>query len=82
MPALTYHHVPTEIQALQWTGSNAAELRQWCPVFVANGASTHASIWVEANHVRIEIEPGSWILRDELGFHPCRDVVFRRSYAV
>ena len=37
-------------------------------------------IWVAANNAWLALEEGEWVLQDELGFYPCKDVVFRKKY--
>lgn len=39
-----------------------------------------AELWVEANHGWLPINLGEWILKDEAGFYPCKDHIFKNSY--
>lgn len=37
-------------------------------------------IRVETNHAWLAIEPGDWVVRDGIGFYPCKDEIFRKKY--
>ncbi|QGZ16698.1 hypothetical protein PBI_DEWDROP_50 [Microbacterium phage Dewdrop] len=39
-----------------------------------------AHLWVEANLAWLPIELGEWILKDRLGFYPCKDEMFQTTY--
>lgn len=39
-----------------------------------------ARLWVEANSSWLPIEVGEWILRDRIGFYPCKDRQFVETY--
>lgn len=41
---------------------------------------TPAELWVEANQSVLPIEVGEWIIRDKLGFYPCKDSTFTDTY--
>lgn len=36
-----------------------------------------AELWVEANRQWLPIEPGEWIVQDQLGFYPCKDEIMK-----
>lgn len=40
-----------------------------------------AELWVEANQRWLPIEPTEWVIRDELGFYPCKNEQFVNNYA-
>lgn len=83
---------PIEFEAIQWTGDNLAEVQRFTgafqheekgevPVFQteANPDLTVGYLWVAANHAYLEIELGEWVIRDELGFYPCKDEIIRAN---
>ena len=86
----TYRSKPKLIEAMRWTGENNAEVMEWTGTHLdIDGqevlvftplAYPSALLWVAANNATITVEPGEWILRDKLGFYPCKDEVFRASY--
>lgn len=83
---------PIEFEAIQWTGDNLAEMQRFTgifqhdergevPVFQTEVSPdlTVGYLWVAANHAFLEIEVGEWVVRDELGFYPCKDAVIRTN---
>lgn len=85
---LTYISNPTRITAMQWTGNNIAELRDWVGAGNLYGpfpaedrlAATPARLYVAANNAWLDLAVGEWILQDTLGFYPCNNEVFRAKY--
>jgi hypothetical protein len=85
-----YVHLPTKVEAAQWTGSNEKAMIEWLPHFKFHALDPEdreqqewtAEIWVPANNVWVPIETGEWVLVDEIGAYPCKDKVFRRNYVL
>lgn len=81
-PASTYISRPSSITALQWTGENLEDVKVW----VGNDnldhwvSGTALTLWVEANTSWLPLETGEWIIKDDLGFYPCKDSMFQRKY--
>lgn len=79
---VSYTSRPTTITAGQWTGANLDEIKAW----VGNDnldhwvSGTALTLWVEANTSWLPLEVGEWIIKDDLGFYPCKDSVFRAKY--
>jgi hypothetical protein len=96
---------PVEIEAVQFTGDNWAEMhaftghRQlagqleggpaYADAFGPIGTYTRsddptvlAELWVEANKQWLPIEKYEWVIKDRLGFYPCKDEIFKETYAV
>lgn len=79
---------PVVIEALQWTG-NVDEIWDWTtaayfygPIPEEDGRpATPAKLYVAANDAWLELEMGEWIIKDELGFYPCKDSMFLKTYA-
>lgn len=90
MTAKTYRKKPVEIQAIQWTGDNASDVREFAePAFAVlhdldrellNNPECTAELYVAANSVWMAIETGEWILQDERGFYPCKPDIFAQTY--
>ena len=85
----TYTSIPTDVEAIQWTGENIHQLWDWitaeflCGPIGDNemdGRSYPAKLYVAANDAWLDLEVGEWIIQDKLGFYPCKDSVFRAKY--
>jgi hypothetical protein len=84
-----YRKKPVVVEAMRWTGDNNAEVMEWCGthredheeqlVFVPL-AHPKPLLWVAANQAYIPIECGDWIIRDALGFYPCKNEMFEATY--
>lgn len=83
MPVATYRKRPVEILALQWTGENKEELSEWTADpepgirFMPSGATF---LWVQANETWLPLETGEWVIKDSLGFYPCKEEMFAKTY--
>jgi hypothetical protein len=83
-----YIKQPVVIEAMQWTG-NVDEVWDWVTAAYFYGpipaegrrAATPARLYVAANNAWLDIEIGEWILKDDLGFYPCKDSMFLKNYA-
>lgn len=85
-----YRKRPVEIDAIQYNGFNADEVRQWAESFLDVGFLPDVrypakrgdrSIYVDTLEGTMECRPGSWVicgLKGEL--YPCDPVVFAESY--
>lgn len=78
---------PTTVEAVQWTGSNYEELREWS----WDGKTNHVAqlddepgtlmlyIAIEDQWVRVRM--GWWVVKDVAGsLYPCERSVFERSW--
>ncbi|AZS12640.1 hypothetical protein HWB99_gp104 [Mycobacterium phage DrLupo] len=66
-----YRRIPTEINAIQWTGDNQFDIEAFgANVIVENGCLT---LYVAANNAWLPLERGEWIAQDEHGFYPIKD---------
>lgn len=93
MSVATYRKRPVTVEALQWTGENLEEMQEWTGAgatsfylieeedkpYLDNPENT-ADLWVAANGYYIGICDGEWVLKDELGFYPCKDEMFKKVY--
>lgn len=88
MTVKTYRKKPVTVEAIQWTGHNADEVRDFVGQisspgefgFIRASYARPARLWVAANQEWLLIEPGEWVLKDKLGFYPCKDEMFQHSY--
>lgn len=93
MPPQTYVSVPTEIQALQWTGTNVEEVRSFTHRGIEAEEKSEAfhydfyvtrngdgNLWVQVSQTFVKIVAGEWVLKDQLGFYPCKDEIFAQKY--
>ena len=86
----TYASKPKFVQALQWTGDNLQEVKDWVcyigdriPSFLSVGTDTLA-LWVDKSNTVLPFKVGTWIIAesDGIGYYPCVDDSFRKSYVV
>jgi hypothetical protein len=73
----TYRALPVVVEALQWTGSNTAEVLAFCP----KARFVGSSLVVETLEGPLRVELYAWLLKGSVGeFWPVRDGVFGRKY--
>jgi hypothetical protein len=85
-----YRKKPVVIEAMQWTGTNVLDLWDWAGANNVNGPlpvhdalrpeGKPCQLWVEANKAWLDLEIGEWILKDALGYYPCKDSIFSTTY--
>lgn len=79
-----FRHVPVEVEAVQWTGSNWGEIVDafaFRPGRLAHDPSSH-SLLVYAPDGRMRCMAGDWVLCDQEGiFSVQRDEAFQVNYA-
>lgn len=77
-----YTSSPVTITAHRYREENVAALASWMGTQnVRYRPRIHLTqIWVAANEAWLPLEDGEWVIQDELGFYPCKDVVFRKKY--
>lgn len=82
MTAKRYRKRPVEIEALQWTGNNGADLQSWCGEdrFLFSDKDGSACLYVAANDAWLDLEKSEWIAKDRLGFYPIKNDMFHESY--
>lgn len=70
---------PFEIEAIQWTGDNAIQIRRF--VGPGNFDSKASKVWDHLQGTWVNVNLNDWIIRgmkDE--FYPCADEVFQAKY--
>jgi len=77
-----YASNPTTVRAMQYHEKEAAALAAWVgPSRLKYRPKIHLTqLWVAANESWLPLDEGEWVIQDELGFYPCKDVVFRKKY--
>ena len=92
MPIKTYRRRPTDIEAVQWTGENAAEIADWVgtgpgrngPISKFDDSMVFpggkARLFVDANDGWRDIEVGEWVAKDVKGFYPIKADMFHAVY--
>jgi len=85
----TFRKRPIEIQAVQWTGANEAELRLWCgpSMFGALGESIArdpeitAEVFDKLHCTWVGVKTGQWIIRGVKGeLYPIAEDVLAETY--
>ncbi len=79
---MKYRKRPIVIEAMQWTGDNLEGLWAWAGADVIYGPTEFnpLRLYVAANDAWLNLEVGEWILRDSLGFYPCKAEIFAATY--
>lgn len=82
MSAGRFRKKPVVIEAMQWTGDNLQEIWDWTTAEVVYGPTevNPLRLYVGANEAWLDLEVGEWILKDALGFYPCKAGMFANNY--
>lgn len=85
-----YRRKPTpDVEAMQWTGSNVAEVQEWTgptnfyelePDDRGDDPEATASLYVAANSTWLPLVPDEWIIREAKGYYPCKPDEFAERY--
>lgn len=79
---------PVEVEAVQWDGTNYRELFEWTDACFwetdeldrVDDPDATGALYVAANSVHVGVVTGEWIIRDKLGFYPCKPDIFDATY--
>lgn len=74
---------PVEIDAVQWTGSNTAEVADFMGSSPGIGSDGQGAHWVEIATLEgtMRADKGDWIIRGIRGeLYPCKPDIFEGSY--
>lgn len=73
-----YRKKPIVIEAVQWTGGNVNEIRQ----FTGVGATLHSGeLLIETLEGRLHASYNDWIIKGVKGeFYPCKPDIFEQTY--
>lgn len=85
---MQFRKKPVVVEAMQWNGDNGAEMLRWAGnSFTAvdtedagDNPEITADLFVNANGVHIGIVTGEWVIKDALGFYPCKPDIFAATY--
>lgn len=79
----TYRKRPVEIEAVQWTGDNAAEVRAFvrgCAT-VFDGTVDPPAFYIHTLEGTMHAAVGDWIIRGVAGeLYPCKPEIFAATY--
>lgn len=88
---MRYCKKPVEVDAIQWTGDNLAEVARFVghtdpPLITSDDFLENVGpvleLWVEKSNARCEIKPGGWVIAeaDGQGHYPCTAEQFDATY--
>jgi hypothetical protein len=78
----TFRKKPVEVEAIQWTGENAEEIKACCGE-KASPPWRHSprTFLIETAEGHLGAMPGDWIIKGIAGeFYPCKPEIFEESY--
>lgn len=83
----TFRKRPVEVQAVRWTGDNAAEVEAFAGGLFHRTKPSDvwpditAEVWDELHSTWVGVKTGQWIIRGVKGeFYPCAADVFDETY--
>lgn len=80
---------PIEVQAVQWTGDNEAEVSNFAGLYFApvdvedrgEDPDITAQVFDQLHSTWVGVKTGQWIIRGVRGeYYPCDDEVMRETY--
>lgn len=75
-----YRKKPVVIEAIQYTGSNAGEIRDFVD-FPLHGLASPNILWIETLEGTMRADKGDWIIKGVQGeFYPCKPDIFAATY--
>jgi hypothetical protein len=87
MPAQKYRKVPVTIEAIQWTGENYEEIREWAwtgadtEVATLDTEVSQLMVWNSEEGQWIRCPLDHWVIKGIKGeYYPCSPDVFLRTY--
>lgn len=89
MTIQTFRKKPIEIQAVQWTGDNEREIREWCgpsmfgalPLAVHRDPEITAEVLDTLHSTWVGVKTGQWIVRGVKGeYYPIAEDVLAETY--
>jgi len=82
---MKFRKKPIEVRAIQWTGDNIAELKEFMkpqePVYMAGFKNRDEIVGIETLEGLMIASMNDWIIRGVKGeFYPCKPDVFEATY--
>lgn len=75
--AQRYRKKPIEIDAIQWDGTNVADIMQFMP----RGGFIGGTVRIHTLEGVLTAHPGDWIIRGTHGeYYPCKPHIFAQTY--
>lgn len=76
-----YRKKPIVIQAVQFDGSNEAEVRAFMGVFSPLLTRIPNALIIGTLEGQMRADPGDWVIKGvKSEFYPCKDDIFRATY--
>lgn len=76
-----YRKKPIEVEAVQWTGENEDEVREFSPAAHIDAALGVTCLAIDTLEGRMMAHHGDWIIKGGAGeFYPCKPDIFRATY--
>jgi len=80
-----YRKKPVVIEAVQWTGENFDEIKEFCPNLVYHGTvgEENGCLIIETLEGGMRASIGDWIIKGVKGeFYPCKPDIFEQDFEV
>ncbi len=84
---MKFRKKPVVIEALQFTGQNYEEIKEFCPGIQLYSIDDDGATYLRANPIIHTLEgdhlctPGDWIIKGVKGeFYPCKPDIFEAPY--
>lgn len=72
---------PVEVEAVQWLGTNGAEVGGFLGISPEVDFPCHPRIGIQTLEGVMYAEPGDWVIRGVKGeFYPCKPDIFEATY--
>jgi hypothetical protein len=83
MPMKKYKTKPTEIEALEWKGSNIKEMLEFFPDLVTEEQEDgEVCIIIQTLQGETKAKIGDFIIKGSTDYYPCHPKVFHEKYEV
>lgn len=82
-----YRKKPVIIEAIQWDGSNLADIQNWSGTLGSGPAAelpifNGVTVWDRLHRTFVGVDVNDWIIKGIQGeFYPCKPDVFAETYA-
>lgn len=83
---MKYTKKPVTIEAIQWTGNNKEEIKNFCPkayftTIMTNGIYSQTVLYIETLEGTMQSIESDYIIKGVEGeFYPCKEKIFELTY--
>ncbi len=78
---MKYRKKPVVIEAIQWTGDNWTDIKEFMAGEVVEIIRNSRNIFIETLEGAMMTTPGDWIIKGIAGeFYPCKPDIFEATY--